>query len=109
MATYNVSPDVNSIIKEYADSIGVKPEEALNKLILTADSRRKALKKYAKTQTVEKKAPKATKGKKEKKAAPKGTSLAKKKAPAKAKKVKGDPKPINIPVVSGGDESAPLP
>ena len=105
MATYNVSPDVNSIIKEYADSIGVKPEEALNKLILTADSRRKALKKYAKTQKV----PKATKGKKEKKAAPKGTSLAKKKAPAKAKKVKGDPKPINIPVVSGGDEAAPLP
>ena len=107
MATYNVSPDVNSIIKEYADSIGVKPEEALNKLILTADSRRKALKKYAKTQKVPK-APKATKGK-EKKAAPKGTSLAKKKAPAKAKKAKGDPKPINIPVVSGGDEAAPLP
>jgi hypothetical protein len=56
MATYNVQPETNTIIKEYATSIGVDAETALDRLIQTAASRRAALKKYAKTQ-----APKADK------------------------------------------------
>lgn len=85
MATYNVSPEVNAIIKEYAASIDVKPEEALDKLILTADARRKALKKYAKKTAGEKKV-KA----KVKKSIVKGTSLAKKTKAAKPKAKKLD-------------------
>ena len=90
MATYNVSPEVNTIVKQYAEEVGVKAEEGLEKLILTAHSRRQALKKYA-----EKDGPRAAK-----KAAPKGTSLAKKKAP-KAKKAKAvkAPAAASIPVV----------
>ena len=78
MATYNVQPETNKIIKEYAEQIGVEAEAALDRLIQTAASRRAALKKYQTT-----KAPKAEKKAK----APKGTSLAKKTAKPKAKKV----------------------
>ena len=91
MATYNVKPETNTIIKEYAEAVGLKAEEALDKLIQTADSRRKALKKYAKKQSG---APKAAKKAK----APKGTSLAKKKAAPKAKAKKA-PKARKIEVV----------
>ena len=105
MASFNVNPEVAKIIKEYAQQIGVEVEEALNRLVMTADSRRKALAKYAGTGV--KKAPKAEKAPKAKKAAPKGTSLAKKKAPAKKEKVAKAPKAPAIAVVSG-DEQAPL-
>ncbi len=97
MATYTVKPETNAIIKEYAEQVGVKAEEALDKLILTANSRRQALAKYAKKNPPKAKAPKA-------KAAPKGTSLAKKKAP-KAKKAKA-PKAPAIKVVSGDEPAA---
>lgn len=98
MANYTVQPETNKIIKEYAEQIGVDAETALDKLIQTADSRRKALKKYAKKTAGEPKAKKA-------KAAPKGTSLAKKKAAPKAKKAKA-PKAAPIPTVSGEEAAA---
>ena len=91
MATYNVQPETNKIIKEYAERVGLDAETALDKLIQTADSRKKALLKYA-----AKNPPKA----KKKEKAPKGTSLAKKKAAPKAKKVKA-PKVASIPTVTG--------
>lgn len=101
MANYNVQPETNKIIKEYAESIGIDAEAALDRLIQTADSRRRALKKYAKAnpRTAAAKEPKAKK-------APKGTSLAKKKAAApKAKKAKA-PKAAKIPVVNGEETVA---
>ncbi len=95
MATYTVKPETNAIIKEYAEQVGVKAEEALDKLILTANSRRQALAKYAKKNPPKAKAPKAK--------APKGTSLAKKKAAPKKAKA---PKAAKIPVVSGDEPAA---
>ena len=83
MANYNVTPEVNKIIEEYAERVGKTPEEGLNSLILTADSRKKSLRKYA----AENPRPKAKKKAPKAKKAVKGTTLAKKtkKAP-KAKK-----------------------
>ena len=102
MATYNVQPETNTIIKEYAESIGVKPEEALDRLIQTADSRKKALRKYQAKNAPAAKAPKA---KKAPKASPKGTSLAKKKAAPKAKAPKKAKHVRAIDVVSGVEQS----
>ena len=96
MATYNVQPETNKIIKEYAERIGKEPEEALDRLIQTAASRKASLQKY---QQKEKAAPKAKKGK-----AAKGTSLAKKKAAPKAKRAPKAKQVRAIDVVSGDDQ-----
>ncbi len=95
MATYNVQPETNSIIKEYAEQIGVTAEEALDKLIQTANSRRQALAKYAKKNPPKAKAPKAKKA-----AKAKGPLARKAKAPAKKAKA---PKAVAIKVVTGDE------
>lgn len=100
MANYTVNPEANKIIKEYAERVGVDPETALNNLIITADSRKKALKKYAESHP-RPKAEKKAKAPKAAKKAPKGTSLAKKKAAPKAKAPKKAKHVRAIDVVSG--------
>lgn len=100
MATYDVSPELNKIIKEYAERLGISTDEAHARLIKTAHSRKASLTKYANKNR--KAAPKA---KKAPKAKAKG-ALARKQATAKpkAKKVKAAKPRIAVAVA---DESAP--
>ena len=102
MANYEVSPETNKIIKEYAERIGCKPEEGVERLVKTAASRKASLIKYA----AENPRPKAEKKTKAKKVAPKGTSLAKKKAAPKARAKKA--KALRAIDVVSGDEQAPV-
>ena len=96
MATYNVQPETNKIIKEYAERVGKEPEAALDALIQTAASRKKSLQKYAAENPRPAPRPRPRRPRRPK--APKGTSLAKKKAP-KAKKAPKVVEPKTIPVV----------
>lgn len=105
MANYEVSAEVNKIIKEYAERVGKEPEAALDALIQTAASRKESLRKYAEAHPLPaRKAKKAPKAKATK--APKGTSLAKKKAAPKAKAPKKAKHLRAIDVVSGEEQVA---
>lgn len=110
MATYNVTPETNKIIKEYAEQISVPAEEALNKLILTADSRRKALARYAKSpgSAPRQKAKPAPKAEPKAKPAPKAKGpIGRKAAAGKPRKAAKEPKASPIATVSG-EEAAPV-
>jgi hypothetical protein len=87
MANYEVTPEANKIIKEYAERVGKAPQEALVSLIVTAHSRKESLRKYAEANPRPAKV-KTPKEKKAKVAKAKGSLAKKVKAAKKAPKAK---------------------
>jgi hypothetical protein len=69
MAKYEVSPEVNAAVKQYAEKKGISGDEAVEKLITTAVGRLNAVTTYAKKKA--------------------GETKPAKKAPAKKAKAKG--------------------
>ncbi len=86
MASFEMSPELSEQVRVYAKSAGCTNDEAAERLVTVAINRINALRRYSKSHTPGKKAPKAKPAKK----------AAKAKGPL-ARKVKKAPKSAEVP------------
>jgi hypothetical protein len=101
MASYEISPETNKLVKEYATLKGIKPEEALERLTKTAVGRLTAINKYAQKVAGEK-VPKA-----KKEAASKASGPIARKAASKAKAPKvRKPRAVKVEKAETAEASA---